>query len=224
MGHHRARAARTGLEAGPGRAPGTAPPAIPTTWSGGHRWQTMPADFPHWRGVYEALFQVGATEAMHDALRRACACMSLRLRLSALDQLRPPRPREEAAGDVSKKVQGRKRHIAVDVTGLLLTVLVTAASVQDLAWITRHRRTVRDYERLTAPQRPSSTGPIITMSAAWPGAPGHASGAVTPNQSKGSLTSPASKGTLTSCETGSGSSGLAGRLTRRRRWAYPARR
>jgi Transposase DDE domain len=33
--------------------------------------------------------------------------------------------------DAGKKVQGRKRHIAVDVLGLLLTVLVTAASVQD---------------------------------------------------------------------------------------------
>jgi transposase len=28
-------------------------------------------------------------------------------------------------------VQGRKRHIAVDVTGLLLTVLITAAGLQD---------------------------------------------------------------------------------------------
>ncbi len=115
-----------------------------------------------------------------------------------------------------KKINGTKRHIAVDVLGLLLTVLVTAASVQDrdgarpllwnlrkafpsvklawadggyagklvtwtasklrpkltleivrrpddlhtfqvlprrcvvkrtLSWITRHRRTVRDYER-----------------------------------------------------------------------------
>jgi transposase len=118
-----------------------------------------------------------------------------------------------------KKINGTKRHIAVDVLGLLLTVLVTAASVQDrdaakpllwnlrrafptvrlawadggyagklvtwaagklkpkltleivkrpddlhtfkvlprrwvvertLSWITRHRRTVRDYERLAA--------------------------------------------------------------------------
>ena len=115
-------------------------------------------------------------------------------------------------------MQGRKRHIAVDTIGLLLTVLITAAGLQDrdaakpllwnlkkafpavrlawadsgyaragsagprpaalkrhpqivrrpddlhtfqvlprrwvvertLAWITRHRRTVRDYERLPA--------------------------------------------------------------------------
>ncbi|MDQ2815491.1 MAG: transposase [Actinomycetota bacterium] len=121
--------------------------------------------------------------------------------------------------DAGKKINGTKRHIAVDATGQLLTVLVTAASVQDrdaakpllrnlrkafpavklawadggyagklvtwaasrlkpkltleivkrpddlhtfkvlprrwvvertLSWITRHRRTVRDYERLPA--------------------------------------------------------------------------
>jgi transposase len=33
--------------------------------------------------------------------------------------------------DAGKKVSGRKRHIAVDTIGLLLTVLVTAAGVQD---------------------------------------------------------------------------------------------
>jgi putative transposase len=33
--------------------------------------------------------------------------------------------------DAGKKINGRKRHIAVDTGGLLLTVLVTAASVQD---------------------------------------------------------------------------------------------
>ncbi len=33
--------------------------------------------------------------------------------------------------DAGKKVNGRKRHIAVDTIGLLLTVLITAAGVQD---------------------------------------------------------------------------------------------
>jgi transposase len=126
-------------------------------------------------------------------------------------------PQVKAMIGSSAQDKGRKRHIAVDVIGLLLTVLVTAASVQDrdaarpllwnlrkafpairlawadgiyagklvtwaktalkltvqivrrpdnlhtfqvlprrwvvertLAWITRCRRTVRDYERLTA--------------------------------------------------------------------------
>ncbi len=76
--------------------------------------------------------------------------------------------------DNGKKVNGRKRHIAVAVLGLLLAVVVTPASVQDrdgarpllwhthtfqvlprrwvvertFAWISKHRRCVRDYERL----------------------------------------------------------------------------
>jgi hypothetical protein len=33
--------------------------------------------------------------------------------------------------DAGKKINGRKRHIAVDTLGLLLTVLITAADVQD---------------------------------------------------------------------------------------------
>ncbi|MEU4248251.1 transposase [Amycolatopsis sp. NPDC026612] len=44
-----------------------------------------------------------------------------------------PKPlgRENRGYDGGKKINGRKRHIAVDTLGLLLGVLVTAASVQD---------------------------------------------------------------------------------------------
>jgi transposase len=40
-------------------------------------------------------------------------------------------PRASRGWDNAKKVNGRKRHIAVDTTGLLLAVVITAASVQD---------------------------------------------------------------------------------------------
>ena len=40
-------------------------------------------------------------------------------------------PKASRGWDNAKKVNGRKRHIAVDTTGLLLEVLATAASVQD---------------------------------------------------------------------------------------------
>jgi transposase len=124
-------------------------------------------------------------------------------------------PRASRGWDNAKKVNGRKRHIAVDAMGLLLAVVITAASVQDrdaarpllwnlhrssrhirliwadavytgklsawaasmkmtlcivarrqphtfevlprrwvvertFAWISKHRRTVRDYETLPA--------------------------------------------------------------------------
>jgi len=61
-------------------------------------------------------------------------------------------PRSGRGWDGGKRTNGVKRHIAVDVNGLLLTVVVTAASIQDrdaahrLAWINKHRRCARDYE------------------------------------------------------------------------------
>jgi transposase len=133
-------------------------------------------------------------------------------------------PKASRGWDNAKKVNGRKRHITVDTGGLLLTILITAASVQDrdaarvllwnlrkacqritltradagyackliiwaqaslylgvaivrrgeahtfqvlprrgvvertFAWISKHRRTVRDYKRLPA-TKPWSCGP-----------------------------------------------------------------
>ena len=43
----------------------------------------------------------------------------------------PTVPKATRGWDNAKKVNGRKRHIAVDTSGLLLEVLVTPASVQD---------------------------------------------------------------------------------------------
>ena len=40
-------------------------------------------------------------------------------------------PKASRGWDNAKKVNGRKRHIAVDAMGLLLAVVITAASVQD---------------------------------------------------------------------------------------------
>ena len=192
-------------------------------------WRALPADFPPpgtvywWAGKWQAS---GCTERMHDDLRA-------RIRLAAGRKAAPTAAiidsqsvkgsemiaRTRRGYDAGKKINGTKRHIAVDALGLLLTVLVTAASVQDrdaakpllwnlrkafpsvrlawadggyagklvtwaagklkpklkleivrrpddlhtfqvlprrwvvertLSWITRHRRTVRDYERLPA--------------------------------------------------------------------------
>ena len=192
----------------------------------GIRWRAMPADFPHWRSVYDALDgwgKSGATEAMHDKLRRACRIAAGREpepTAAVIDSQSVKAAETVAAAsrgfDAGKKVQGRKRHIAVDALGLLLTVLITAAGIQDrdaarpllwnlkrafpsvklawadsgyagklvtwaktkirltlqivrrteqhkfiilprrwvvertFSWITRSRRTVRDYERLPA--------------------------------------------------------------------------
>jgi transposase len=188
-------------------------------------WRALPAGFPpawtvyYWAGKWQA---DGSTARMHDDLRervRVVAGRSPAPSAAIIDSQSVKGSEMVARGDrgfdAAKKVNGTKRHLAVDVTGLLLTVLVTAASVQDrdaarpllwnlrrafprirlawadggyagqlvtwaktalsltlqivrrpddlhtfqvlprrwvvertLSWITRHRRTVRDYERL----------------------------------------------------------------------------
>ena len=190
-------------------------------------WRALPADFPPawtvywWAGKWQA---DGSTERMHDDLRervRLAAGRTARPSAAVIDSQSVKGSEMIAAGrrgyDAGKKINGTKRHIAVDTLGLLLTVLVTAASVQDrdaakpllfnlrravpsiklawadggyagklvtwaktwlrlrveivkrpeglhtfkvlprrwvvertLSWITRHRRTVRDCERLAA--------------------------------------------------------------------------
>jgi transposase len=190
-------------------------------------WRALPADFPPAGTVYwwaDKWQADGSTERMHDDLRARVRLAAGRKRQpsAAIIDSQSVKGSEMIAAtrrgyDAGKKINGTKRHIAVDALGLLLTVLVTAASVQDrdaarpllfnlrrafptvklawadggyagklvtwaktwlrlrvqivkrpdnlhtfqvlprrwvvertLAWITRHRRTVRDYERLAA--------------------------------------------------------------------------
>jgi transposase len=192
-------------------------------------WRALPAGFPPAGTVYWWLdkWQAdGSTGRMHDDLRdrvRAAAGRATTPTAAIIDSQSVKGSeliaRTRRGYDPGKKINGTKRHLAVDTTGLLLTVLVTAASVQDrdaarpllwnlrrafpsvklawadggyagklvtwattklkpkltlqivkrpddlhtfkilprrwvvertLSWITRHRRTVRDYERLPA--------------------------------------------------------------------------
>jgi transposase len=190
----------------------------------GIQWRAMPCDFPPFQTVYDVLdcwAKSGATETVHGELRRQCRVAAGRKPepTAAIIDSQSVKAAETVGKrsrgyDAGKKIGGRKRHIAVDTIGLLPTVLVTAAGVQDrdgakpllwnlrrafrsvklawadsgyagklvtwaktalklkleivkrtelhkfvvlprrwvvertLAWITRSRRTVRDYERL----------------------------------------------------------------------------
>jgi transposase len=189
-------------------------------------WRYLPAGFPPWQTVYgyfAAWRDDGTLARLHDTLRK-------RVRMAAGRNAEPTAavidsqsvraadtvPKASRGWDNAKKVNGRKRHIAVDTTGLVLAVVITAASVQDrdgarpllwnlhracrrirlvwadagytagklatwaaamkmtleivakrdphafevlprrwvvertFAWISKHRRTVRDYEHLPA--------------------------------------------------------------------------
>jgi transposase len=193
----------------------------------GIKWRALPVDFPPWSTVYNhfaAWEAAGVTQGVLDVLRdrvrladgRAAAPSAAIIDSQSVKAAETV-GRPSRGFDAGKKINGRKRHVAVDTLGLLLCVLVTAASVQDrdgarpllavlaatcqrvrlvwadggyagrlvdwtrhnwgivlqivkrtdgmtgfvvlprrwvvertLAWITRHRRCARDYERLPA--------------------------------------------------------------------------
>ena len=191
----------------------------------GCAWRHLPDSFPPWPTVYgyfAAWRDDGTLARLHDALRgqvRAAAGRDAEPTAAVIDsqsvRAADTVPRASRGWDNAKKVNGRKRHIAVDAMGLVLAVVITAASVQDrdaarpllwnlhrtccrirliwadavyagklaswaatmkmtlcivarrnphafevlprrwvvertFAWISKHRRTVRDYERLPA--------------------------------------------------------------------------
>jgi transposase len=107
----------------------------------GIAWEYLPHDFPPYKTVhgYFALWEKeGVTEAIHDALRdkvRQAAGRDVEPTAVIVDAQTvktSSNVAEHSQGiDAGKKVKGTKRHIATDVLGLLLVVLVTAASVQD---------------------------------------------------------------------------------------------
>jgi transposase len=107
----------------------------------GCAWRYLPSDFPPWPTVYGyfATWRDDGTLArLHDQLRdqaRAAAGRATSPTAAVIDsqsvRAADTVPKATRGWDNAKKVNGRKRHIAVDVTGLLLAVVVTAASVQD---------------------------------------------------------------------------------------------
>jgi transposase len=123
-------------------------------------WRAVPADFPPWRtvyGIYQRWNASGATIALHGALRaaaRKAAGRDVEPTAAVIDsqsvRAAATVPKASRGWDNAKKVNGRKRHIAVETGGLLLEVLATPASVQDrdAAWpllfnLHRARRRIR---------------------------------------------------------------------------------
>jgi transposase len=107
----------------------------------GIKWRALPIDFPDWAAVYRFFRRwrdQGLLTVWHDRLRRACRTREGRepeptAGVVDSQSLRGAETvgKERRGYDAGKRVNGTKRHIAVDTIGLLLTVLVTAAGVQD---------------------------------------------------------------------------------------------
>jgi transposase len=107
----------------------------------GIEWRALPVDFPPWEAVY-AFFERwnvrGLPQALVDRLRGRLRVAMGRAELPSAGSIDSQSVKAaDTVGaasrgfDGGKKINGRKRHIAVDTLGLVLAVLVTAASVQD---------------------------------------------------------------------------------------------
>jgi putative transposase len=104
-------------------------------------WRALPTDFPPWKTVHDyhtRWARDGTLNRIHNALREQVRAAEGRRRQpsAAIIDSQSVRAAETVARrtrgyDAGKKVNGRKRHIAVDTIGLLLAVAVSAASVQD---------------------------------------------------------------------------------------------
>ncbi|WP_405165561.1 IS5 family transposase [Nocardia sp. NBC_01499] len=108
---------------------------------GGIAWAQLPHDFPPAKTVYDIYRWWTKTVVW----QRTNDCLRDRVRMRAGRAPQPSAaiidsqtvrgadtvPASTSGYDAGKRVKGRKRHIATDATGLLLAVVVTAASIQD---------------------------------------------------------------------------------------------
>jgi putative transposase len=105
----------------------------------GCAWRLLPHDFPPWKTVYNTFREwakTGVMKLVHDELRdqaRALEGRSTEPTAAIIDSqcVKGSAQGGSCGYDAGKKVKGRKRHILVDVLGLIIAIVITPASVQD---------------------------------------------------------------------------------------------
>jgi putative transposase len=106
---------------------------------GGIQWRMLPQEFPPWQSVYGYFRQWREDhtwQRIHDTLRAQLRRRAGRHKQPTAGCLDSQSVKTTAVPgmrgfDKAKLVNGRKRHVLVDTLGLLMAVVVTAASVQD---------------------------------------------------------------------------------------------
>lgn len=105
----------------------------------GCQWRMIPLDLVPWWVAYRwyrTWASDGTWDVVHDALRnqvRAAAGRDPAPSAAIIDaqSIKSSEGGEARGYDAGKKTTGRKRHLVIDTMGMLLVVVVTAASVQD---------------------------------------------------------------------------------------------
>src|ERR1017187_8820717 len=107
----------------------------------GIAWEYLPHDFPPYKTVYDYYAKGkkdGTTHAIHDLLRgkaREQAGRAAEPTAAIIDAQAVKASSNVAEAsqgyDAGKRTKARKRHIGIDTLGLLLALVITAASVQD---------------------------------------------------------------------------------------------
>jgi putative transposase len=106
---------------------------------GGIKWRMLPHDFPNPNSVYWYFSQwrdSGDWQRLHDTLRAQVRQQAGRHKHPTAGCLDSPSVKTTELGgergyDKGKNINGRKRHVLVDTLGLLLVVVVPAASMSD---------------------------------------------------------------------------------------------
>lgn len=108
---------------------------------GGIQWRMLPKDFPKWQSVYyyfRLWRRCREWQHLHDTLRAEVRRASGRHKhptAGCLDSqsVKTTQISGVRGFDAAKNIKGRKRHLLVDTLGLLMSIVVTAASVQERA-------------------------------------------------------------------------------------------